>query len=386
MAAVSTRTLLKGPSAGARLDGVPGLGRARRSGAGRLHWGELVAGVLLLVALAAGSALGQERFSAVETISTTVGNFDTGDVNGDGALDVLSCSFSENRCVWYENLFENFRELPIGGVSGASAIVSGDVDGDGDIDAVVSKPRPGSIFWIENVDGNGTFLEHIVNRSTETVASLAVHDFDGDGDVDILRIGYGTTSWYRNAGGGVFVEAQVIAIESPRIPSNGVLAAAVFDVDGDGDVDILSGNSATGSLAWYPNTDGLGQFGPRQPIDQFPGRTNTVPSLAEIGGVAAGDLDGDGDFEALVTTGSGFLWYENLGSNELFGPRQSVALPNPGTFPFREPVVAGLFSPRVKACTRGLGDPRARALLRCGVCHKTTRSRHSTQTKSRTNV
>ena len=38
------------------------------------------------------------------------------------------------------------------------------------------------------------------------------------------------------------------------------------DVDGDGDVDVLSASVFDSKIAWYENTDGKGNFGPQQVI------------------------------------------------------------------------------------------------------------------------
>ena len=38
------------------------------------------------------------------------------------------------------------------------------------------------------------------------------------------------------------------------------------DLDGDGDMDVLSASWVDGSIAWYENTDGRGTFGPQRVI------------------------------------------------------------------------------------------------------------------------
>ena len=72
-------------------------------------------------------------------------------------------------------------------------------------------------------------------------------------------------------------------------------ASSVFaaDVDGDGDLDVLSASAADDELAWYQNTDGAGSFGSQQII-----------STAANGAwsVFAADVDGDGDLDDLSPT------------------------------------------------------------------------------------
>ncbi len=38
------------------------------------------------------------------------------------------------------------------------------------------------------------------------------------------------------------------------------------DIDGDGDLDVLSASWADDKIAWYENTDGTGSIGPQQVI------------------------------------------------------------------------------------------------------------------------
>jgi len=66
-------------------------------------------------------------------------------------------------------------------------------------------------------------------------------------------------------------------------------ASKVFaaDLDGDGDIDVLSASRVDNKIAWYENTDGFGSFGPQQVI--------TTEALLATS-VYAADLDGDGDF------------------------------------------------------------------------------------------
>ena len=61
------------------------------------------------------------------------------------------------------------------------------------------------------------------------------------------------------------------------------------DLDGDGDLDVLSASSDDDKIAWYEN-DGTGQFGPQQVITTQADGANSV---------YAGDFDGDGDLDVL---------------------------------------------------------------------------------------
>ncbi|RLD56313.1 MAG: hypothetical protein DRJ01_15405 [Bacteroidetes bacterium] len=76
-----------------------------------------------------------------------------------------------------------------------------------------------------------------------------------------------------------------------------MLCVRVFDLDGDGDIDILSSSYYDNKIAWYENTDGQGTFVPQQIID----------SPTQSSNVMAYGLDGDGDNDILFDSAEGGL-------------------------------------------------------------------------------
>ena len=89
-------------------------------------------------------------------------------------------------------------------------------------------------------------------------------DLDGDGDIDVLSASFfdDKIAWYENTDGdGTFGPQQVITTEA-----GGAWSVYAVDVDGDGDVDVLSASRDDDKIAWYENTDGNGTFGPQQVI------------------------------------------------------------------------------------------------------------------------
>ena len=96
--------------------------------------------------------------------------------------------------------------------------------------------------------------------------------------------------------------AGVEFVEQPSIVQTDVITPSdvyAADLDGDGDIDILSASEGDAKIAWYENTDGAGTFGPPHVI-----------TTSWASSVYAADLDGDGDNDVL----SAGAWYENLGS------------------------------------------------------------------------
>jgi hypothetical protein len=135
--------------------------------------------------------------------------------------------------------------------------------------------------------------------------SSTTADLDGDGDMDVLSaVGWGdhyNIAWYENRDGkGGFGEQKVITTRAP-----GANSVTAVDVDGDGDMDVLSGSFAfdygDARIAWYQNTDGKGTFDEQQVI--------TTGDLV-FGSVTAADVDGDGDLDFLSTYRNRVAWHE----------------------------------------------------------------------------
>ena len=83
-------------------------------------------------------------------------------------------------------------------------------------------------------------------------------DLDGDGIRCPLRVLGNKIAWYENDGSGNFRRPAVITTAADWAQS--VFAA---DVDGDGDLDVLSASSDDDKIAWYENLDGIqAPYGP----------------------------------------------------------------------------------------------------------------------------
>ena len=249
-----------------------------------------------------------------ERVISTTADFVFGvfavDLNGDGDIDVLSASRDDDKIAWYENdggSPPSFTERVISTTrDGAITVFATDLDGDGDIDVISASVFDGAIAWYEN-DGASppSFTERVVSIAAFPVSVFAT-DLDGDGDVDILSASSfdDTIAWYVNDGGSPpsFTERE--------ISTTTVGAASVFatDVDGDGDTDIVSAAEFGHEIAWHENDGGT------PPI--FTQRLISISTLRPLF-VFAADVDGDGDIDVLSAafTNDKIAWFENDGGS-----------------------------------------------------------------------
>ncbi len=219
----------------------------------------------------------------------------TVDVDGDGDTDVLAVGVS---FAWYENNGdEQFTYRVIAGASSYSSIHAADVDGDGDLDVVTGSLN--RTAWYEN-DGNQGFTSHTITTDTLGLVSVFTADVDSDGDADILSSSSSHVGdkiqWYEYTGSNSFIIHPITSDDSRRV--------SAADVDGDGDTDILSASPNDDRINWYEN-DGSQNFTPR-----------TITAAANGAfSVHAADVDGDGDTDVLSASqlDDKVAWYENDG-------------------------------------------------------------------------
>ncbi|MBC8355772.1 MAG: VCBS repeat-containing protein, partial [Planctomycetes bacterium] len=204
------------------------------------------------------------------------------DIDGDGDIDLLSASESDDRIAWYENDgHQQFIARSISEVADfALSVFAADMDGDGDIDVLSASWNDSKIAWYEN-DGTQQFTEHPISTVANLASSVSAVDLDQDGDMDVLS----SQGWYKNDGSQNFTHHTISSVAN---------FASIFatDLDKDGDIDVLSARAFDDRITWNEN-DGRQRFTAHNV--NTPEENETNGEADSVQAVFAGDMDGDGD-------------------------------------------------------------------------------------------
>jgi hypothetical protein len=182
-----------------------------------------------------------------------VGNF-----NNDNNLDVIVVTNSGSVALVLlgngDGTFSRRSKTVIGaGESvGGQSVAVGDFNGDRKLDAVVVGPR-GTQVLLGN--GSGGFVS--VRTVGPAADSVAVADVNLDGKLDIVSGGDGVVQVQLGNGDGTFQAPANFAI--PSGPNGSVLAAslALADLNGDGQLDVVTGTFDPGAGNGSYQTDVL---------------------------------------------------------------------------------------------------------------------------------
>ena len=253
---------------------------------------------------------------------------DLGDVDGDGDLDAWICQVNSTQDIlWINDGDGHFTEcqIPIGAFDSRD-VQLGDLDGDGDLDAFLVVGEFGSVINNPNRvyfnDGDGNFVNS--GQALGSAFSLGVElgDLDGDGDLDAWVANAEPTQdrvWFNDGDGNFSTSGNGYGAISS-------LAVALGDVDGDGDLDAVTSGLINGSILESLNllylNDGTGTFTPSNQ------NLTTTGYLGED--VELADLDGDGDLDLWIPNGDSSsntpnLWI-NSGGGEFSPHLQPVGL------------------------------------------------------------
>jgi trimeric autotransporter adhesin len=235
---------------------------------------------------------GDGTFTAAPSPSNDLpGAIAVGDFNGDGIPDLAVAPVLDegNSEVLLGNGDGTFSiangSLGIGsGVATSNSIAAADFNGDGKLDIVEAcaslGDQPCNLLLIQSGNGDGTFIEFSsVPLSFLGSQSMAVGDFNGDGQPDVAVTNSGTNgvNVFLNNGGGLSAVSAIPAT------GTGPTSIAAADFNGDGKLDLAVANYGSNNVTILLG-NGDGTF-----TAAASPATGTAPNS-----VAVADFNGDG--------------------------------------------------------------------------------------------
>lgn len=195
-----------------------------------------------------------KRFDYTKGYADSFLNFMT-DVNEDGWVDLVNFDFPGREVYWFENPAGAdilWKRHLIDSIASNESPMMVDVDGNGRMDLVFGNQRTGQMnWWSSSVKSKKvTWKPNPISEPKSKGEGMFAHglgwgDINGDGVNDVLIIG----GWWeapkdlrKSPGPWKFHEAKL------GYPCSQMLT---FDLDGDGDNDVVSGSAHNFGLWWH---------------------------------------------------------------------------------------------------------------------------------------
>ncbi|MBK8980624.1 MAG: VCBS repeat-containing protein [Planctomycetes bacterium] len=220
-----------------------------------------------------------------------------GDVDGDNDPDLLIAVQDGGLDLLFLNDgLGNFRDATAGALpalqTDSRAAALADLDGDGDLDAVIAVAgAPDLVLWN---DGSGVFSRgpDLPTRAFDLPVGVLVADVDGQGRPEILVLESLSADrlWFFGATTGAYDDRAATWLPPGSVRST---AAAIVDVDADGDPDVVLGTAAGNPELLLLNDNHT----------RFVGAP--LAAAGDTSAVVAADVDGDGDPDLLIGDRSG---------------------------------------------------------------------------------
>jgi FG-GAP-like repeat len=149
------------------------------------------------------------------------------DINQDGILDILTCSYSSGSVEWFENTGNGFDQHHLVDLNGVRGLSVADINGNGHSDLAMVSSLDGIYWW----DGTGEFETPLLVEESIGGFYVIADDLDGDGDIDLAAVDYTTNGikWFEQNGSPHSVSYSNTPMNPPYIfpPSGGTITYSV---------------------------------------------------------------------------------------------------------------------------------------------------------------
>ncbi len=250
-----------------------------------------------------------------------------GDVDNDGDLDLWltkggSSRFGSGQAQLWENdgtgFFTNVTttQVPQQLIDSPMDALFGDLDGDFDLDMIEGHRDVQSKLYING--GDGTFTDETSGNlpQDDNTYSWDLGDLDNDGDLDLLGVNSNPSNarevlWINN-GSASFTNMTTTYLPNSSNPSVDDNDSKFFDVDNDGDLDFVIGSLGSTERICVFNGS------------QFIWNSGLISSIGDSTmDIEVGDMNGDGTLDIVTGQGESGSFANRIYINS--GPADTIA-------------------------------------------------------------
>lgn len=154
----------------------------------------------------------------------------------------------------------------------------------------------------------GLFIQHAIDNSFNGACSVCSYDLDGDGNLDILAAGNSGNqiAWWRTENDTVITFSKFVIDAN----ATGIIYVDAADVDGDNDLDVLGASWQGNEVAIWKNGGGDPIIWEKVVVDD---------NITRAHEVHAGYIDADSLLDIIVASGGDHqvVWYCNAGGSPI---------------------------------------------------------------------
>jgi len=261
--------------------------------------------------------LDEEEFAFPERVDADHDPYDVdaADMNGDGVLDLVTCTAAEaggeaNVLLGQgDGTFDYDPERARRLSTRAFDVETADIDGDGILDAVVAI-QDGNVGILRG-DGTGGLDRVVLVPAGMQLFDVALADLDGDGAIDIVAADAGASGLRALLGDGE--GGFGAAVFYPVV--GGIATVRLVDVNGDGLLDAITSSPASGTVGVLPG-GGDGTFGPIRsylaPSRPFVADAVDLDEDGHVDLIGASQVEGGGALNVIRGSTDGFAGIEAI--------------------------------------------------------------------------